>query len=138
MHRYTVLEHQIAAAEWIDVLLVPEHLGDAKPLPAIDLVVQCGPSTADRRVDHCLFLPEEVFELCGQALDERTDADDLHSVRGPRGWGEMERETRLELATLCLGSICSRFADRGPAELGGLPERKLQCSFRANTGWVGS
>ena len=35
--------------------------------------------------------------------------------------GVLERETGVEPAALCLGSICSRFADRGPAELGGLP-----------------
>ena len=48
--------------------------GDTEPFPAIDLEL----SRADRLLeDHCLFLPEEAFELGGQPLDERTDAEDV-------------------------------------------------------------
>ena len=55
-----------------------------------------------KRDDQRLFLPEEALELGGQALDELLNAEDLHPLSGPAGRGEMERKTRVELATSSL------------------------------------
>ena len=44
---------------------------------------RAGPITADAlvRLDHGLFPSEEAFELGGQSLDERANAEDFHPVR---------------------------------------------------------